>query len=140
MKKVFVLAVLMIGMTSFAQEKPTEGKKSERAKMERLTPEQRNEKHLKKITTDLSLNESQQKQIAAILSEQSGKREAKKAEREKMMEAKRSERKAEMEATDSKIKAILTPEQSKKWDAMKAERREKGKEKLQERKKRAEKK
>lgn len=140
MKKMFVLAVLMIGMTSFAQEKPVQGKKAERAKMEKLTPEQRNEQHLKKLTKDLSLNESQQKQMATILSEQSAKREAKKAEREKMMEAKRSERKAEMEATDSKIKAILTPEQTKKWEAMKAERQAKAKEKFQERKKRAEKK
>lgn len=135
MKKMFVLAVLMIGMTSFAQEKPAEGIRAEKARMEKMTPEQRNEKHLKKLTADLSLSESQQKQMAAVLSEQSAKREAKRAEREKVMEAKRSERKAEMEATDAKIKAILTPEQTKKWEAMKTERREKAKEKFQDRKK-----
>ncbi|PZQ81016.1 MAG: hypothetical protein DI548_13355, partial [Flavobacterium johnsoniae] len=62
MKKMFVFAVLMIGMASFAQEKPVV-KKMDRTKMERLTPEQRNEQHLKKLTTDLGLNESQQKQM-----------------------------------------------------------------------------
>jgi protein CpxP len=139
MKKMFVFAVLMIGMASFAQEKPVV-KKMDRAKMERLTPEQRNEQHLKKLTTDLGLNESQQKQMAALLSEQSAKREAKKAEREKLMQAKRTERNEEMKAFDTKVKAILTPDQSKKWDEMKAERREKVKEKVQEKRKRAEKK
>jgi protein CpxP len=135
MKKMFVFAVLMIGMASFAQEKPVV-KKMDRAKMERLTPEQ----HLKKLTTDLGLNESQQKQMATLLSEQSAKREAKKAEREKLMQAKRTERNEEMKAFDTKVKAILTPDQSKKWDEMKAEKREKAKEKFQERRKRAEKK
>ncbi|MDQ7960039.1 hypothetical protein [Flavobacterium lindanitolerans] len=139
MKKMFVFAVLMIGMASFAQEKPVV-KKMDRAKMERLTPEQRNEKHLKELTTDLGLNESQQKQMATLLSEQSAKREAKKAEREKIMQAKRTERNEEMKAFDTKVKAILTPDQSKKWDEMKAEKREKAKEKFQERRKRAEKK
>jgi len=138
MKKMFAIAVLMIGMTSFAQEKPV-GKKMDKAKMEKLTPEQRNEQHLKKLTKDLGLNDSQQKQMATLLSEQSAKRESKKAEREKLMQAKRAERNEEMKAFDSKVKAILTPDQSKKWDEMKAEKREKVKEKVQERRKRAEK-
>lgn len=138
MKKMFAIAVLMIGMTSFAQEKPA-GKKMDRAKMEKLTPEQRNEQHLKKLTKDLGLNDSQQKQMATLLSEQSAKRESKKAEREKLMQAKRAERNEEMKAFDTKVKAILTPDQSKKWDEMKAEKREKVKEKVQERRKRAEK-
>lgn len=137
----FVLAVLMIGMTSFAQEKSgSENRRLEKGKMERLTPEQRNEKQLKKLTSDLSLNESQQKQMATILSEQSAKREAKKAEREKMNEARLAERKNEMAAMDSKVKAILTPEQSKKWDEIKAERRDNVKRKVGEMKKKSEKK
>ncbi|WP_447634947.1 hypothetical protein [Flavobacterium microcysteis] len=138
MKKMFAIAVLMIGMTSFAQEKPV-GKRMDKAKTEKLTPEQRNEQHLKKLTKDLGLNDSQQKQMATLLSEQSAKRESKKAEREKLMQAKRAERNEEMKAFDTKIKAILTPDQSKKWDEMKAEKREKVKEKVQERRKRAEK-
>lgn len=131
MKKLIIAAVLMIGMTSFAQEKPA-GEKGH--KVERLTPEQRNEKHLKKLTSELNLNEKQQKEVGAILAEQSAKREAKHAERKKLDEAKRNERKAEMQANDAKIKAVLTPEQTKKWEELKAKKKEEFKEKRQENK------
>jgi len=133
MKKLIIAAVLMIGMTSFAQEKPA-GEKGH--KMERLTPEQRNEKHLKKLTSELSLNEKQQKEVGAILAEQSAKREAKHEERKKLTDAQRSERKAEMEANDAKIKAVLTPEQTKKWEEFKAKKKEEFKDKRQENKNR----
>lgn len=130
MKKMFVLAIMMIGMSSFAQESSRSEKRAERAKMEKLTPEQRNEKHLKKLTTDLGLDSSQQQKMGTILAGQSKKREAKKAEREKEMKADRSEREKEMAANDAKVKAILTPEQYTKWEQLKAERREEGKKKF----------
>ncbi|WP_296149804.1 hypothetical protein [uncultured Flavobacterium sp.] len=131
MKKLIIAAVLMIGMTSFAQEKPA-GEKG--YKMERLTPAQRNEKHLQKLTSELSLNEKQQKEVGTILAEQSAKREAKQEERKKLTDAQRNERKAEMEANDAKIKAILTPEQTKKWEELKAKKKEEFKDKREERK------
>ena len=115
MKKLIIAAVLMIGMTSFAQER-TPGEKGH--KTERLSPEQRNEKHLKKLTSELNLNEKQQKEIGAILAEQSSKREENK-----------EERKAQMQANGAKIKAVLTPEQTKKWEEMKAKKKEELKEK-----------
>jgi len=131
MKKLIIAAVLMIGMTSFAQEKQA-GEKGH--KMERLTPAQRNEKHLQKLTSELSLNEKQQKEVGTILAEQSAKREAKHEERKKLTEAQRTERKAEMEANDAKIKAVLTPEQTKKWEELKAKKKEEMIEKHQDRK------
>ncbi len=131
MKKLIIAAVLMIGMTSFAQEKQA-GEKGH--KMERLTPAQRNEKHLQKLTSELSLNEKQQKEVGTILAEQSAKREAKHEERKKLTDAQRDERKAEMEANDAKIKAILTPEQTKKWEELKAKKKEEMIEKHQDRK------
>ena len=131
MKKMFVLAIMMIGMTSFAQEKSVADK---RPKMEKLTPEQRNEKHLKKLTEKLSLTETQQKEVGKILAEQAAKREATHSDRKKMMEAEHAKRKAEMEANDAKIKAILTPEQSKKWEALKAEKKQEFKERKEKRK------
>lgn len=133
MKKLIIAAVLMIGMTSFAQEKPA-GEKGH--KMERLTPAQRNEKHLQKLTSELSLNEKQQKEVGTMLAEQSAKREAKHEERKKLTEAQRDERKAEMEANDAKIKAILTPEQTKKWEELKAKKKEEFKDKREENKER----
>lgn len=126
MKKLIIAAVLMIGMTSFAQEKPVrEGFQ----KMEKLTPEQRNEKHLKKLTSELNLNEKQQKEVGAILAEQSAKREVKLEERKKLTDAQRQERKAEMQASDAKIKAVLTPEQTTKWEELKAKKKEEFKDK-----------
>lgn len=133
MKKLIIAAVLMIGMTSFAQEKPA-GEKGH--KMERLTPAQRNEKHLQKLTSELSLNEKQQKEVGTMLAEQSAKREAKHEERKKLTEAQRDERKAEMEANDAKIKTILTPEQTKKWEELKAKKKEEFKDKREENKER----
>lgn len=45
MKKLFIAALLVVGMTSFAQERKG---RPERSEMEQLTPEQRNQLHLKK--------------------------------------------------------------------------------------------
>lgn len=137
MKKLIIAAVLMLGMTSFAQEKPT---RERGQKMEKFTPEQRNERHLKKLTSELNLNEQQQKEVGKILAEQSTKREAKIKEKQKLTEAKRQERKAEMEANDAKIKAVLTPEQTKKWEELKTKKKEEFKEKRQKNKERKEKK
>ena len=78
MKKLFIVALLVVGMTSFAQERKA---KPERAKMEQLTPEQRDQLQLKKMTLDLDLNASQQKEMSKIIAEQSAKREARMAER-----------------------------------------------------------
>lgn len=117
MKKLIIAAVLMMGMTTFAQEK--------------LSSQQRNEKHLAKLTTELSLTEKQQKEVGAILAEQSAKREAKIENRKKLSEANREERKAEMQSNDAKIKAVLTPEQTKKWEELKAKKKEEFKEKRQ---------
>lgn len=129
MKKLIIAAVLMVGMTSFAQEKPA-GEKGH--KMERMSPAERNEKHLKKMTSELNLTEKQQKEVGVILAEQAAKREAKHEERKKMSDAQRAERKAEMQANDAKIKAVLTPEQTKKWEELKAKKKEEMKEKRQE--------
>ena len=52
MKKVFIALVLLVGMTSLAQEKKV---RSERTQMAQMTSEQRNELHLKRMTLDLDL-------------------------------------------------------------------------------------
>jgi len=120
MKKLIIAAVLMIGMTSVAQEKPSADK---RQKTEKVSSEKRTEKRLEKLTSELNLSASQQKEIGTILAEKSAKKEAKIEERKKLTDAERAERKAEMTAMDAKIKAVLTPEQTKKWEELKAERK-----------------
>lgn len=131
MKKLFILALLVVGMTSFAQERKV---RSERAKMEQMTPEQRNQLHLKKMTLELDLNASQQKEMSTVIAEQSTKREARMAERKATKDsakkqltsdelfAKKSQMLDEQIVMKGKMKKILSADQYKKWDDMKGKR------------------
>ena len=74
MKKVIVAALLVVGITAFAQEK--EGK---RAGKEKLTSEQKVDFQIKKLTKDLDLNEKQIKDVRVLVSKEVEKREAKRA-------------------------------------------------------------
>jgi hypothetical protein len=142
MKKLALIVLLVVGLSTYAQEE----KKQERqgAARERLSPEQRNQLQLKKITLDLNLNESQQKEIAKILEEQSAKRQAEmatfKANKEKGVKPTAEERFAmknkkldEAIAVKAKVQKVLTPEQFKKWEDMKKENRENMKERMEKR-------
>jgi Spy/CpxP family protein refolding chaperone len=123
MKKVFIVAVLALGLNSFAQdlkERPS------REKMVQMTPEQRNQLLVKKMTLDLDLNAKQQEQVGKIIAEQSAKREAMKTERKaKMEEAKAISFEMKKKILDeqieikNKMKSILSPEQFAKWEMRK---------------------
>lgn len=141
MKKLIVAAFMVVSISTFAQE---QNGRPNRGEMEQLSPEQRTEKQLKKLTSDLGLNEQQQKQMSAILAEQNQKRDAFRAERKdrkaedvKPTDAQRGEmidkmKKGRAEVTE-KIKSILTPEQFEKFNKMKDEKREEMRGKMQER-------
>ncbi len=140
MKKLFIAALLFIGVVSFAQEADQAPNREPR---ERLTPEQRNEKQLKKITTELNLDANQQAQVKQLLADRSAKAEKLRAERKDRKEkptaaereAFKTELKAEKDANDAKMKAILNADQYKKWTAIQEEKREQAKEKMREYKK-----
>ena len=134
MKKLVVTALLMVGMTSMAQEVKTVEVRKQRT--EKMTPEQRNEMQLKKMTAELNLTASQQAEVAKLLAEKNVKREAAKAERKAAKEAgkaivasERAERKAQImadqKATDERFMKILTSEQYAKLQQIKAERKDK---------------
>ena len=142
MKKLALIVLLVVGLSTYAQE----GKKQERqgADRERLSPEQQNQLQLKKMTLELNLNESQQKEIAKILEEQSAKRQAEmatfKANKDKGVKPTAEERFAmknkkldEAIALKAKVQKVLTPEQFKKWEDMKKENRENMKERMEKR-------
>ncbi len=74
MKKLFAVALLIIGITAFAQEK--QGKRGGR---EKLSTEQKVDLHVKKMTEELNLNEKQIAEVRAIATKQIEKREAKKS-------------------------------------------------------------
>jgi Spy/CpxP family protein refolding chaperone len=129
MKKLIIAALLVIGFSSYAQEQNQSEKRSNKNQRERLSPEQRNQAQLDKMTTELNLDAHQQEQIKLIIAEQTAKREAMRAERmasnEKQKELSRGEREAlrqkraeEKTAMDNKYKVILSPEQLKKMKAI----------------------
>lgn len=139
MKKVFLVALLVVSLTTFAQEERKTG--SKRAEMEKMTPEQRGELRLKRVSAMLNLNEKQQKEIAPILAEQQQKREKAvadfKATKEKGTKptaeeraARAKQREDDQKAMTDKLQKILTPEQMKKWEDMK----ERNKERMMEKK------
>lgn len=129
MRKLILAIALVVGLTTFAQEKKGDGKA-------RMTPEQQVEVVLKKMTSELSLDAKQQDAVKAILVEQSKKREAKKEEfktRKEKGQKPTDEEIAEMKknrideelAMKNKMKKVLSEDQYKKWDEAKKERMEK---------------
>lgn len=134
MKKLIIAALLVIGFSSFAQEQKQPEKKSNNGQRERMSPEQRNQAQLDKLTTELKLDAKQQEQIKPILAEQTAKLQAMRdqrmagnakeltSEERKVLMQKRTDEKT---ATDGKLKAILTPEQFKKMKDNEAANREK---------------
>lgn len=135
MKKLFLAALLVVGLTAFAQER--EGRKAGR---EKLTTEQKVDFQVKKLTKDLNLNDKQAKEVRALVTKEVEKREAKRAEIKEIKAKKREDMKAkiqaEQEAVSADMKKILTPEQYTKWEKIREERKENFKEKMSERRER----
>jgi len=130
MKKLITIALIAImGVSSYAQERPG---RPEGNPMEKFTPEQRNQLMLKKMTLDLDLNASQQKEMGKLIAEQGAKREAHMKDRKAKTAKPTSDEIFEMKnkmldeqiAMKGKMKKILSPEQFKKWDEMKQHHRE----------------
>jgi len=129
MKKLFIAALLFVGVVSFAQDI---NQKPARDQKEKLTPEQRNEKHLQKLTSELNLDKKQQEQVKQLIAEKSAKaekfKESRKDSKTKPTDAEREAFKkqitAEKEATDAKMKAILNADQYTKWTALKKDHKD----------------
>lgn len=133
MKKLIIVALLVVGMTSFAQNKKEIGSRHHRDEMEKFTPEQRNQLMLKKMTLELDLNASQQKEMSKIIAEKSDKRQARikemkanknsntKSTSDEMF-ARKNRMLEEKIAMKDRMKKILNPEQYKKWEDMKGKR------------------
>ena len=137
MKKLILIAFLLVGITSFAQEK-MEGQN-------RMSPEQRDQMRVKKLTAELNLTSAQQQQMSEIIAHQSKKREEFRAQRKENKEggmkpspeqrvAMKEQMEKEKQEFDAKMKGILTPQQYEKYVIMKDEKRAEVKEKMQERK------
>lgn len=130
MKKLFIAALMMFGMTSFAQEaKPMRVNQA-------MTSEQRSDMQMKRLTVELNLDATQQKEMQIILNEGATKR----AEMTKELDATRptstqkaadvrEKRKMLLNEYDNsekvKLQKILTPEQFSKYEKIRLEREEK---------------
>ena len=92
-----------------------------------MSMEQRNKKHLDKMTKDLNLTPDQQTKVADIMKTTGEKMQAEKKKMEESMKAMKDDK-------VKQIKAVLTPDQATKYDAMMAENKakmEKKKEKME---------
>lgn len=133
MKKFATIALLaIISVSSYAQEKKDRPRRHDGNQMEKFTPEQRNELMLKKMTLELDLNASQQKEMGKIIAEKSAKREAHLKDRKAKTEKPTSDEIFKMKskmldeqiAMNAKMKKLLSPEQFKKWDELKKQHHE----------------
>jgi len=127
MKKVVIAAVLMTTLVTFAQDRKMD--------QDKLTPEQRVELQVKKMTLNLDLNDKQQKDIKKLLTEQSKKREEAKAKHEAAKAADkkptsderfamRSKMMDEKIAFKAEMKKILNEKQMEKWEEHREDRME----------------
>jgi Spy/CpxP family protein refolding chaperone len=119
MKKLIAVALLVSSLSTFAQVKKKE--KGDKEPMEKISPEKRGEREVKKMTKDLGLNESQQKEMKALFSEMNSK-----------VEGDKKPSKEDRKAMKDKISKILTPEQNAKWEKIQEEKKEKMKERREE--------
>lgn len=133
MKKLIAIAVLLIGFSTFAQ-RPARNLRNEN--LEQMTPQQRNELRIKKLTLDLSLNSTQQKEMGKIIAEMEAKKEAfqkeQLAKKEAGAKATNDELFAmriklldEQIANKERVKKILDANQFEKWEQMRSKRMEK---------------
>lgn len=126
MKKLIIAALLIVGVSSFAQDN---NDRPRRANMENMTPEQRSEQRVTRMTKELNLDAKQQEQLKQLYAEQAAERanaKDKKGQGRENMEAQRK-------AMEDKMKAILTPEQLTKWKASQDKMRERMQQRMGER-------
>lgn len=133
MKKLITLALIaIISATTYGQEKKDKPARQERNPIGKFTPEQRNQLMLKKMTLELDLDATQQKEIGKMIAEQGAKREAFMKNRKEKTEKPTSDQIFEMKskmldeqiAMNSKMKKILSADQFKKWEEIKKHHRQ----------------
>lgn len=136
MKKLLLVAALVLSTVTFAQERKANG--------ERFTPEQQTELQVKQMILDLDLTAKQQSEVRSFLLEKAQKRtadiaamEKTRVKGEKRSAVERFEIKNKMLAEQIEMKAqmkkTLSAEQFTKWEAKKENRSKKMKEKRQKR-------
>ena len=133
MKKLLVMALMVVGTATFAQQKEGQLSGNGRGKAE---PSKRAEMQAQKMKADLGLNEEQTTEITLFLTKQVKEREAKRAEilalresgkqpTDDQIKEMRSKMESERNAMNDQMKKILTPQQFEKWKGNLEARKEK---------------
>lgn len=121
MKKMMIMAILLVGMTSFAQTKAENGDRPQKPTVE---------ERVEMMASELNLNNKQKKELTTLFEKHEVEREErmKKGERPKdkrpPKDMKSSEdMKSKRAKHDEELKAILTDAQYEKFQTLKEERR-----------------
>lgn len=150
MKKLILVAAILVSTLSFAQQGQQRGNRGPRPEkmMADFTPEQMADLQTKRMTLALDLTEKQQKEVLKINTDRATKMKAKFEE----MKAKKasgegrpqltadekyameSARLDEQIALQNKMKSILTEDQYKKWSVMREHKKEEMKDRFNDRK------
>lgn len=112
MKKLILAAMLVVGMTAFAQGKGQ--------RVNQVSPEQR----IENLTKELDLSKDQQEKLKVLFEQKKEEIAERRAERKQHIE----KRQAERENFDAQIRQVLDEKQLEKYEAKKAERMEMRKE------------
>lgn len=122
MKKVCILLLALVTMAGFSQEKEQRKEMRQKMMQERkdLSPQQKAELHTKRLTLQLDLTETQQKEIQKLQLEMITKREANKETRKANAEEagfydKATTRLDVRQQYQDKMKAILSEKQYSNW-------------------------
>lgn len=144
MKKLFLIAVLFLGLITVAEaqrgsgERPSKTENGQRP--QRMNPEERVANQTNRLKEQLKLTDEQTTKVKALLTENMEKQRAEfEKRREEMQKAReegqqmdrdkmRAEMQTRMEAQDKQIEALLTPEQKTKYQEIVKERSERMKE------------
>ena len=140
MKNLILALALVFGMTTFAQER-----KMGKEDREKLTPQERVEFQVKRLTKDLDLSTKQAEQVKTLMTKKSEVRAAHKKEMNtkrasgtrlttEEREAMKSKIQDEVTSLKKEMKTILSVEQFTKWEQNFEEKKDKMMEKRAERK------
>ena len=137
MKKLIIAALLVVSVSTFAQDRK---ERPQRGEMGNMTPEQRSERRVERMAKDLNLDAKQQEQLKQMYADEAKEREAMMADmknkKDKSKEKADDQRKGmqdRMKASEEKMKAILTPEQFTKWKSNQDKMRERMQQRMSER-------
>lgn len=132
MKNLIVTALLIAGISSYAQQTPRMERQKQRS--ERMTIEKRSELRLERLSAELGLNATQRSEMSKLFAEKKAAQANFKANRKAVKEAQGNDsRKGELrkqmiaqnEVFGQKMKSILTADQYAKWESSKGNKKAK---------------